>query len=255
MSFEKIDINWAEQTFPTIFHVFGEKGLKKQIEGFNEVISKSKYSFSEYYVYVNLMKKRNISNPHYTILNILSALHSAKYSNIPLCAAIFHLEEILSESVETGAKIKGFRDLLISPGSFLSLIAELDIAIKLKRFCGNISLHNETDKCSNKNYDIHCKIDNIELDADVKWFKNSLIKERGLNPVSVFESLLKDDIRHFTIIKIKRHLFKQEDAISAALEVLEMYKHKDDLQNSDYSITVDKIGKYVTHVDPEDKFI
>jgi len=66
-----------------------------------------------------------------------------------------------------------------------------------------------------------------QLHTDVKWFMSSLSKDVGLSMPHVFEDLIIDDINHWIMVKLKDHIYNEDDAVQAAFEVIELYNEKD----------------------------
>lgn len=224
MNYYPIDFEKVKSNLPLFTRVFGEADLERQIGLFNNAISGKSLELGKFRFIKELDNKTAV---HHKIINILSYLSNPnKEFPFSFTASLFYLESLLS-NLENQLNINSYRDLIRSPNSFENAIAELTIANKFLSTGNSISIHNQSKKHVSLNYDLLVNLSDNQLHADIKWFKSSLSKDVGLSMPHVFEDLIIDDIDHWIMVKLKDHIYNEDDAVQAAFEVIELYNEKD----------------------------
>ena len=225
MNVQPIDAEWAAKTFPAVFTVYGGSGLARQIDGFNGVVTGKEYVHDDIDFAFAAMA-REFRNIHRPILNTLSLFRDPAWPPGGKAMLVL-LQEYLAESLAAGDGIGTYRSMLVSPSSYMDLLAELDWAIRLRRAGGSLTPHPKTnpdDPADNTNYDLDVAFGGAAFRGDVKWFKNWLVKPRGEDLLKGQIWLLKPDLKHHLIVKAPIQFRTPDDVIRAAEEVLTLYQ-------------------------------
>ena len=223
MIYKNIEFSFVQDTFPTVCKVFGD-ALKNQINIFNRFVKCKKYDFYESVDLLNAITKET-SKPHMILLNILSFMDlPVSGKNFNWSSPLFVMDRILKALIEKDAiKASSYSDMLSNPESFDNILAELIVIYNLFLECDQISLYNQTDKKSEKNYDVRWKYKDKILRADIKQPEYWLSKENGFDFEYTLKSLIIKDIKHVVIIKLNKKGYSLDESIKLSEQVLELY--------------------------------
>jgi hypothetical protein len=217
-------LDWARGELPSIVAVFGSS-LGRQIEAFNGIVERSKYSHDDIEVVFGLLA-REFKSIHRPLLNTLSLFRDPAWSP-GAKAMLLLLESYLRSSLDAGDVRRTYRDMLWNPQSYMELLAELDWACRLRRRGGTFRPHMKTHPDvpdDNTNYDLHWEYDRNTLLGDVKWFKDWLVKPRGEDLLRGQIWLLRPDLKHHIIVKARLRHWTPDRVLNAALSALELYQ-------------------------------
>jgi hypothetical protein len=222
--FVPIDLAWAERSFPSIFQVFGAE-FPRQIEIYNGIVRERQFDPSDGAMLFAMMYREGARpEPHGPLLRSLSMLQAPAVNRPTTTGWLVHLENLLADALGSGIGPNVYSGMLRSSDSFFDLIAELEWGTSLRRLSPDFRPHELTTPGQNRNYDINWRRDPFRIVGDVKFFKNWLIRRRGINVLTAVLQLLRFDIAHLLFVSMDERELGEDMAIRAALELMEMYR-------------------------------
>jgi hypothetical protein len=220
---EKIEVSDALARFPTIVNLFGEP-LQKQIEAFNAKVP-SADSPAQICWSLKVTKAVGKQRPHAPILGALSLSQEAPPEYRRTATAFIHdLERNLAALKLAGKRLSHYKNMLTNPDGFLQLIAETGVQAGLLALGGDLDVHNPTGARSGKDFDVRLQVPDGLLLSDVKWVQNWLSRDHGEDVLTRLDDLLGPDLQHQITIRFREAIYREDDIIAAAEEILDAYE-------------------------------
>lgn len=235
-----INFEWTKKMFPSVVAAFGEQALLQQVSVFSSQITNLPDSDHETYLIAIRMARAGVPNPHHPILNILSFLqepfdgnaYAARWSS-PLLL----LEKRLTQLAGQGIELTEYRNMIRTPHSFDSLIAEVDVPGCLLDRAGKIVPHSPSQKSTPKSYDVHWTYGDFVLRGEVKYFRDWQRKSDG-KVLGTLKILLPPELACGIAVKMRRVILTESTLTDVALEVLELYRYASGTLPAPTEITV-----------------